>query len=87
MRTIQQPKAKPDGRWRSSFLDNLRRDDLSPVTVRGYGYDLDQFLAWFAEAKGGPLRFEAEAGNEDLMTAITTLEARKNRVLGNACTG
>jgi len=58
LRTIQQSKAKPDERWRFTFLDSLRRDDLSPITVRGYRYDLDQFLGWLTEAKGGPLRFE-----------------------------
>ena len=28
------------------------------MTVRGYYYDLKQFLKWYAEAKGGALRFE-----------------------------
>jgi integrase/recombinase XerC len=36
----------------------LRRDDLAPATLRGYRYDLQQFLRWFSQAKGFSPRLE-----------------------------
>ena len=46
----------PDG-WLADFVGRLRRDDLAPATVRGYRYDLNQFVRWFSRAKGSA-RFE-----------------------------
>ena len=36
----------------------LGRDDLAPATVRGYRYDLEQFLRWFSQVKGSSSRLE-----------------------------
>jgi hypothetical protein len=43
--------------WLADFLSRLQRDDLAPATLRGYRYDLRQFLRWCDRAKG-PARFE-----------------------------
>jgi hypothetical protein len=40
------------------MVGRMRRDDLAPATVRGYRYDLRQFLRWFNHAKGSSARFE-----------------------------
>jgi integrase/recombinase XerC len=45
-------------RWLADFVGRLRRDDLASATVRGYRYDLQQFLRWFPLAKGSSLRLE-----------------------------
>jgi site-specific recombinase XerD len=57
LRTI--PRAGPNSadRWLTGFLSQLQRDDLAPATVRGYRYELRQFLRSFDHAKG-PARFE-----------------------------
>jgi integrase/recombinase XerC len=39
-------------------VGRLRCDDLAAATVRGYHYDLDQFLRWFIQTKGSSARFE-----------------------------
>lgn len=36
------------------FLDELRRQNVSPHTLRSYGSDLDQFLAYFTPPGGEP---------------------------------
>ena len=36
------------------FLDELRRENISAHTIRNYGADLRQFLAYFAPADGSP---------------------------------
>lgn len=36
------------------FLDELRRQNVSPHTVRSYGADLEQFLAYFTPPGGEP---------------------------------
>ncbi len=58
MRTIQRAGPNPGDRWLADFLNQLQRDDLAPATVRGYRYDLHQFLRWFNRAKGPPVRLE-----------------------------
>jgi site-specific recombinase XerD len=58
LRTIQRTRPRANERWLPAFLDRLRRDDLSPTTVRGYHYDLAHFLDWFGQAKGAPFRLE-----------------------------
>ena len=40
------------------FRWGLRCDDLAPATVRGYRYDLEQFLRWFSQVKGSSSRLE-----------------------------
>jgi integrase/recombinase XerC len=35
------------------FLNELRRQNASPHTIRNYGSDLDQFLAYFTPPEGG----------------------------------
>ena len=47
-----QRSAKSPESWLADFVGRLRRDDLAPATVRGYRYDLQQFLRWFSQAKG-----------------------------------
>jgi len=48
LRAIQ-PAAYPPGDhpWLAGFLKQLRREDLSPITVRGYHSDLQLFLRWY----------------------------------------
>jgi len=58
LRTIQRAGANSADRWVVDFLGQLQRDDLAPATVRGYRYDLRQFLRWFNHAKGSSARFE-----------------------------
>jgi site-specific recombinase XerD len=57
LRTIQRAGANSADRWLADFLGQLQRDDLAPATVRGYRYDLHQFLHWFNHAQGAA-RFE-----------------------------
>jgi hypothetical protein len=42
----------------TDFVGRRRRDDLAPGTVRGYRYDLQQFLRWFCRTKGSSSRLE-----------------------------
>ena len=58
MRTTQPAERKSPDRWLADFVGRLRRDDLAPATVRGYRYDLQQFLRWFSQAKGSSSRLE-----------------------------
>jgi integrase/recombinase XerD len=58
LRTIQRAGPNSADRWLADFLSQLQRDDLAPATVRGYRYDLRQFLRWFNRAKGTAARFE-----------------------------
>jgi Phage integrase, N-terminal SAM-like domain len=58
LRTTQPPERKSLERWLAGFVCRLRRDDLAPATVRGYCYDLQQFLRWFSQAKGSSSRLE-----------------------------
>lgn len=58
MRTIPRAGLNSADRWLADFLSQLQRDDLAPATVRGYRYDLRQFLSWFTRAKGTSARFE-----------------------------
>ena len=58
MRTIQPSNPNADQPWQKAFIESLRRDDLSPLTVRGYHNDLHHFLTWFSETKGAALRLE-----------------------------
>jgi integrase/recombinase XerC len=44
--------------WLAAFLERLRREDLSPITVRGYRYDLRQFFQWWQEGKEHDARLE-----------------------------
>jgi site-specific recombinase XerD len=34
----------------------MKREDLSPVTVRGYLSDLEMFMAWLKQSRGAKLR-------------------------------
>jgi len=36
-----------DHPWLAGFLKQLRQEDLSPMTVRGYESDLQSFLRWY----------------------------------------
>jgi site-specific recombinase XerD len=48
LRAIQPLAEKPvDHPWLAGFLKQLRREDLSPMTVRGYQSDLQSFLRWY----------------------------------------
>ena len=48
LRTIQPTRKKPgDHPWLAGFLKQLCREDLSPMTVRGYHSDLQLFLRWY----------------------------------------
>ncbi|MFL5281134.1 MAG: tyrosine-type recombinase/integrase [Rhodopila sp.] len=65
MRAIQTAKAiaaEPD--WMVSFLASLAHDDLAPVTLRGYRYDLHHFLAWHRTVQDGPFTIEGLAEYE-----------------------
>jgi site-specific recombinase XerD len=48
LREIQPPRSKSgDPVWIASFLKALAREDVAPVTVRGYRSDLGVFAAWY----------------------------------------
>jgi len=51
LRTTQPAERKSPDRWLADFVSRLRREDLAAATVRGYRYDLHQFLRWFNRAK------------------------------------
>jgi site-specific recombinase XerD len=57
-RTIQPARPTSPTHWIVAFLDRLRREDLSPVTVRGYRYDLRQFFEWWQLGNGRDTRVE-----------------------------
>lgn len=42
--------------WLKDFSGSLRREDLSPVTVRGYLSDLGTFTTWLKQTRGDKLR-------------------------------
>jgi hypothetical protein len=49
LRAIQPAAGKAgDHPWLAGFLKQLRREDLSPVTVRGYQSDVRLFFRWYA---------------------------------------
>jgi site-specific recombinase XerD len=54
----QPAERKSPDRWLADFVGRLRRDDLAPATVRGYRYDLEQFLRWFSRVKDSSSRLE-----------------------------
>jgi hypothetical protein len=58
LRTTQPAERKLPDRWLADFVGRLRRDDLAPARVRGYRYDLEQFLRWFSQTKGSASRLE-----------------------------
>lgn len=58
MRTIQRLTPSSSASWLSAFVERLRRDDLAPATMRGYQYDLTQFMQWLRQTKGGAGRLE-----------------------------
>lgn len=58
LRTIRAAKPPSAPNWLADFLADLRTEDLSSATIRGYRYDLEQFLRWLVEAKGTPPRLE-----------------------------
>ena len=48
MREIQPPAAiAGDHPWVKEFVRALAREDLSPLTVRGYAQDVNRFLDWY----------------------------------------
>jgi len=52
MRTIKSLGAIPNDHWLRGFHERLISEDLSPVTVRGYLYDLNHFRCWLTEIHG-----------------------------------
>ncbi|MDL1979377.1 MAG: tyrosine-type recombinase/integrase [Deltaproteobacteria bacterium] len=52
MRTIKAANAIPKDHWLRGFHERLISEDLSPVTVRGYLYDLNHFRNWLTESHG-----------------------------------
>jgi len=52
MRTIETLGAIPNDHWLRGFHERLISEDLSPVTVRGYLYDLNHFRSWLTEIHG-----------------------------------
>jgi site-specific recombinase XerD len=42
--------------WLKDFTAAMKREDLSPVTVRGYLSDLEMFMAWLRQSRGVKLR-------------------------------
>jgi site-specific recombinase XerD len=38
--------------WLEAFTEAMKREDLSPVTVRGYVSDLEMFFAWLKQSRG-----------------------------------
>ena len=52
MRTIKTLDAIPKHHWIRGFHERLTSEDLSPVTVRGYLYDLNHFRSWLTEIHG-----------------------------------
>ena len=52
MRTIKATNAIPKDHWLRGFHEMLISEDLSPVTVRGYLYDLNHFRNWLTESHG-----------------------------------
>ena len=58
LRTIQTTRQSSAAQWIAAFVDRLRRMDLSPVTVRGYRYDLRQFFQWWQQSKSDPPQLE-----------------------------
>jgi len=48
-----QPRARIQGEhpWKAEFVLALAREDLAPLTVRGYAGDVDMFLRWYAPNK------------------------------------
>lgn len=49
MRTINILNRIPKGHWIKKYHHQLRDQDLSPLTIRGYTYDLMHFRQWFLE--------------------------------------
>jgi len=48
LREIPPPRAKSgDHPWLAAFLKALAREDVAPVTIRGYRSDLGLFAAWY----------------------------------------
>jgi integrase/recombinase XerC len=58
LRTIQHRKPSSSAFWLAAFLERLHRDDLAPATIRGYQYDLTQFVQWWQQAKSSAGRLE-----------------------------
>jgi len=49
LRAIQPDAGKPgEHPWLAAFVKQLRQEDLSPATLRGYRSDLELFLRWHA---------------------------------------
>jgi site-specific recombinase XerD len=42
--------------WLKDFTAAMKREDLSPVTVRGYLSDLEMFMVWLKQLRGTKLR-------------------------------
>ena len=49
MRTIQILKTIPQNHWIKKYHQRLQDQDLSPLTIRGYTYDLMHFRQWLLE--------------------------------------
>jgi site-specific recombinase XerD len=41
----------PITQWPQAFREAMKREDLSPVTVRGYVSDLEMFIAWLKQSR------------------------------------
>jgi hypothetical protein len=42
--------------WLKDFTGAMKREDLSPVTVRGYVFDLEMYIAWLEQSRGAKVR-------------------------------
>lgn len=61
-----------------SFEDYLRSRDASPSTIRGYLSDLQKFQAWYEDAMGSALEFEA-VGPLDIAEFKRYLQTQKKK--------
>jgi site-specific recombinase XerD len=50
--------------WMTPFLASLAQDDLAPATLRGYRYDLRQFVAWYQSVHDGAFAIEDLTAHE-----------------------
>lgn len=52
MRTINSLEHVPEGHWIKKYYRQLRDQDLAPLTIKGYTYDLMYFRQWLQETHG-----------------------------------
>ena len=49
MRTIQLAENITNNSWLDEFIERLQKQDVSPLTIRGYIYDVKNFYSWLTE--------------------------------------